>query len=1083
LVPAAPALARFTAPDSYTPKHLAERILTSKAALEGERKQVTVLFADVKGSMELLADRDPEEARKLLDPVLEHMMEAVHRYEGTVNQVMGDGIMALFGAPIAHEDHAVRASYAALRMQESVKRYAEGIRRSEGISIQIRVGINSGEVVVRSIGSDLRMDYSAIGQTTNVAARMEQMSVPGSILMSLDTLLLAEGYVQVKAIGSLKVKGLDQPLEAFEIVGASTIRSRLQAAAGRGLTRFVGRNAEMDQLRQALDRAGTGHGQVVAVVGEPGVGKSRLYWEFVRSHPAHGWLILESSSVSYGKATPFLPLIDLLRSYFQIEPADEPRKLRERITGKILSLDRALEPWLPAFLWLLDVTVEDLQWQRLDPAQRRLWALEGAKRLLLRESQIQPVLVLFEDLHWIDAETQALLDSLVEGLPTARFLLLVNYRPEYQNLWSRKTYHRQLNIDPLPPESADELLAALLGTDSGLLTLKQLLIRRTDGNPFFLEESVKTLVETKALTGERGAYVLANTSQSFQIPTTAHAILAARIDRLSADDKRLLQAASVIGKDVPFALLQSIADLPEEGLRRGVAQLQASEFLYEAKLFPDLEYTFRHALTHDVAYNSLLKDRRRGLHAQIVEAIEALYTQRLNEHVEDLAHHAFRGEVWGKAVDYLRQAGVKNFARSANRDAATNFEQALTALAQFPKTRETLERAVDLRLALRNALWPLGDCETGLGHLRDAENMANELADQRRLGWIAAYQSENTRQTGHAANAPGFAKRALLIAEETGDQPLRVAANYHLGSAYFVTGDYQRTGEYLSQVLQLLKGDGFRERCGLAGFPAVMSRAVWALALAERGEFEHGLVQVQEGIGIAETLDHPFSQIFALRAFGYLQGSRGDLDNAVRLTERSLALSHDRNISQLSPNVAAWLGYLYTLSGRVEQALSLLQQAITTMESKGHIQWRLPVLAYLGEAYLLGGRLEDALRVTQQGLNLSREHGHRGSEAWALRLLGEIALRQGRTEVAKAEAHYRAARTLAFELGMRPLVAHCHFGLGKLYQQAGKQQKRALAEITTATAMYREMNMPSWLEKATSIHGEITRRKKQMMQS
>jgi class 3 adenylate cyclase len=401
--------------------------------------------------MELLADRDPEDARRLLDPVLEHMMEAVHRYEGTVNQVMGDGIMALFGAPLAHEDHAVRACHAGLRMLESVKRYADGIRRTAGIPIQIRVGLNSGEVVVRSIGSDLHMDYTAVGQTTHLAARMEQMATPGSILIPAGTLTLAEVYVMVKPLGAMPVKGLEAPIEVYEVTGAATVRSRLQATASRGLTRFVGRDSEVEQLRQALDRARTGHGQVAAVMGEPGVGKSRLFWEFTQSHRTEGWLIVESSSVSYGKATAFLPVIDLLRTYFQVEPRDEARKIREKITGKLLSLDRALEPSLPAFLWLLDVPVEDAQWEKLEPPQRRQRTLDGVKRLLLREGQVQPVLVLFEDLHWIDAETQALLDSLVDSLPAARLLLLVNYRPEYQHGWSGKTYYRQLRSLTIPP--------------------------------------------------------------------------------------------------------------------------------------------------------------------------------------------------------------------------------------------------------------------------------------------------------------------------------------------------------------------------------------------------------------------------------------------------------------------------------------------------------------------------------------------------------------------------------------------------------------------------------------------------------
>src|SRR5262245_44105526 len=493
----APARAQDRAPLSYTTQHLAEQILTSRAALEGERKQVTVLFADLKGSMELLAERDPEEARQLLDPVLDRTMAAVHQYEGTVNQVMGDGIMALFGAPLAHEDHAVRACYAALRMQEAVKQYAAEVQRTYGVPIHIRVGLHAGEVVVRSIGSDLHMDYTAVGQTTHLAARMEQMAMPGSILITPAVLGLVEGFVQVKALGAMPVRGLSEPVEVYEVTGAGMVRSRLQAAAVRGLTRFVGRQQELETLQQTLAQAQAGHGQVVALVGEAGVGKSRLVYEVVHSHRTQGWLVLASTSVSYGKATAYLPVRDLLKAYFQIDDRDDGRKVREKLTGKLLTLDVTLGPTLPAFLALLDVPVEDRHWQDLDPTQRRQRTLEAIKGLLLRESQVQPLLLVFENLHWIDTETQAVLDSLIEGLPTARMLLLVNYRPEYQHGWGNKTYYTQLRLDPLSPASAEELLQALLGDDPNLVPLKRRLIERTEGNPFFLEESVRALVETE----------------------------------------------------------------------------------------------------------------------------------------------------------------------------------------------------------------------------------------------------------------------------------------------------------------------------------------------------------------------------------------------------------------------------------------------------------------------------------------------------------------------------------------------------------------------------------------------------------
>jgi tetratricopeptide (TPR) repeat protein len=912
------------------------------------------------------------------------------------------------------------------------------------------------------------MDYTAVGQTTHLAARMEQMSKPGSALITSGTLNLAEGFVQVRPLGAVTVKGLETPTQVYELIGSVPARSRFQATAARGLTRFVGRERELEQLAQALERTGAGHGQTVAIVGEAGVGKSRLVWEFTRSHRAHGWLVLESGSISYGKATPYLPVIELLKAYFRIQERDDPRVTRERVAGKLLMLDRALEPLLTPLLALLDVPVDDAAWDALDRAQRRQRTLGAVKQLLLRESQVQPLLVLFEDLHWIDSETQALLDGLVESLPTARLLLLVTYRPEYEHAWGRKSYYLQLRIDPLPPESADALLDALLGEDRTLEGFKRALIERTEGNPFFLEESVRTLVETHVLVGERGAYRMTKPPGAWQIPATAQAMLAARIDRLPTEEKRLLQAAAVVGKDVPFTLLEAISDMSQDSLRPGLTHLQAAEFLYETNLFPDLEYTFKHALTHEVAYGSVLQERRRTLHARIVEVIERLYPNRLTEQVEQLAHHALRAEVWDEAVSYLRQAGAKAFARSANREAVAYFEQALPALTHLRETPETLEQGVDVRLALRNALWPLGCFDTGFGHLREAEPLAEKLGDQRRLGWIAAYLSEHTRQTGHAAEAPPFAERALGIAEGLGDLSLRVAANYYLGTGYYVAGQYRRTDEFFQRIFQLLKGDLFRERCGLAGFPSVMSRMFWPLALAERGEFEQGMAEAQEGLRLAEALDHPYSVICAMRAVARLHGARGDFDSAIPVAERSLALSHERHLPQLSPEVADLLGYLYALSGRVAQGLSLLEEALAALESMGMFQWRSSVLVHLGETYLLASRPEDALTLADRALTLTTQRGHRGYEAWTRRLFGEIALHQGRPDAAAAEAHYGAALALASELGMRPLIAHCHLGLGRLYCRTDDAAKTE-EHFASATAMYRELGMVFWADKAEAL--------------
>src|SRR5215813_8122825 len=929
------AASRAPSPEAYTPKHLAEKILTSNSALEGERKQVTVLFADLKGSMELLADRDPEEARKILDPILELMMEAVHRYEGTVNQVMGDGIMALFGAPVAHEDHAVRACYAALRMQEAVKTYADEVRRAEGVPIRIRVGLNSGEVVVRSIGSDLRMDYTAVGQTTHLAARMEQMADPGAILLTAGTLRLAEGFVQIEALGPLTVKGLPALVETFSLTGATSVRSRLQAAAARGLTRFVGREAEMDVLFKGLEQARSGPCRVIAVVGEPGVGKSRLVWEFTHSHLTQGCLVLEASSVSYGKASTYLPVINLLKGYFQIEPRDDARKIREKVTGKLLSLDRVLESCLAPICWLLDVPPEEAEWARLDAAVRRQRLRDSIRRVLLRESQVQPLVLIFDDLHWMDGETRALLDGIVEGLPTARNLLLVIHRPEYTHGWSSETCYSQVHLDALPSANAAELLQALLGPHPSVAALAPVLISRTEANPFFLEESVRTLVETGVLIGERGAYQLARPLENIQIPATVQAVLAARIDRLGPEDKRLLQSAAVVGKDVPWPLLQAVAELPDDALRQGLARLQAAELLYETQLFPDLEYAFKHALTQEVTYGGLLAERRRILHTRIVDAIESLYPERLPEHVERLAHHALRGELPEKAVHHLRQAGLKAVGRSALVDARAWFEQALDVLASLPESPPTLEQAFDIRLELRQTLTQLGDVGRAFERLLEAEALAERLNDDRRRGRACAFMTSIHILRGEPDEAIASGTRALAIAGRLGDLRLRIVTTGFLVQAHWVRGEYERVVQLAIDNLGVLPADWVYESFGASQPASVFNRGWLMRSLAELGRFAEAVEPEAEAIRIAARTQHAYTIGFAHLAAGEVHLLRGDWAQARSLFEHAEAVLRAGNVDQLLVQSVASSAWVLAQLGEASEGLSRLREGEHLLERHG----------------------------------------------------------------------------------------------------------------------------------------------------
>ena len=1050
-------LPRFVSPEAYTPGHLAEKILTSKAALEGERKLITVLFADLKSSLELLADRDPEEARALLDPVLAHMMDAVHRYEGTVNQVMGDGIMALFGAPLAHEDHAVRACYAALGMQDAVKQYADGIRRAEGIPIRIRVGLNSGEVVVRAIGSDLHMDYSAVGQTTHLAARMEQLADPGSILLTSDTLALAEGFVHVTPLGPVAVRGLSAPIEVYELTGASAVRSRFQAAAARGLTRFVGRAPELDVLLRALAEARAGHGQLVAVAGEPGVGKSRLFWELTHSHRTSGWLLLESHSVSYGEAIPYLPVIDLLKAYFRVQDGDDHREIREKLIGKILALDRALEPTLPAFLALLGVPVEDPAWEALESAQRRRRTQDAVRRLLLRESQVQPVLLVFEDLHWIDGETRAFLDGLVESLPRARVLLLVNYRPEYRHEWGSKSWLTQLRLDTLSSRGAGELLEHLLGVDPTLDLVKRVLTDRTGGNPLFLEESVRTLVETGALVGTRGAYRLTQPVEQIEVPATVQAILAARIDRLPPVEKSVLQLASVMGEDVPLALLQAVAGLPEEPLREALAHLQAAEFLCEASLFPHMEYTFRHGLTYQVAYGGLLREHRRALHARIVEASEALYADHLADQAERIATHALRGEVWGKALTYCRRAGARAFARSAHGQAVAYLEQALAALGHLPDSVELREEAIDLRFELRHSLLALGEHQRVLGTLKEAAALAQSLGDPRRAGWLACYETIQLWTAGDPDGAGASGQRALALARRLGDVPLEAVAHLGLGWTHFALGEYRRAIDSLRRTIELLEGRFRLERFGLAALPAVGARTYLALSLGEVGEFSAGLGAAREAIEIANALDDPWSQASAELGAGLVHLRRRDLVEALPPLEHGLELCRLHGIRSWLVGLASALGYAYGLAGRVPEGLALLMEAAAESAAMKATFRHSLRLAWLGEIQLKAGHHEEASRLARQALELAHLHKERGHEAHVHRLLGEIALESDLPDPDEARGHYRRALALAGPRQMRPLEAACWLGLGLLSRRIG-DLPAARSSLASAAELFRAID-------------------------
>jgi class 3 adenylate cyclase/tetratricopeptide (TPR) repeat protein len=1067
--PAAQALS--PAPESYTPKHLAERILSSREALEGERKRVTVLFADLKGSTELIQGLDPEDTRLLLDRALHAMMDAVHAYEGTVNQIMGDGIMALFGAPVAHEDHAVRACYAALAMQEGIRRYGEETLRERGVPVRIRVGLNSGEVVVRTIANDLRMDYSAIGPTTHLAARMEQNAPDGTTLLTPETFRLTEGYVEARSMGRIPVKGVPEPMEVYELIGAGVLRTRFQVSASRGLTRFVGREHELEVLSKALERSAAGQGQLMALVGEAGTGKSRLVWEVVQSSKTDGWLVLQAMSTSYGKTGPYAPVIDLIRRYFGIETDDSADVVREKLTDKLVSLDEALLTTLPVFLTLLDVPVDvsassaEAEWQSMDPPQRRRRTLDAIAAVLAVYAHCQPVLLVIEDMQSIDAESRAVVDHLVENVPHERMMLLITFRQEQHRPVPVQPGFTQLLIEALSPDSADELLDELIGESSELAPVKQFLIQRTKGNPFFLEELVRTMVETGVLQGQRGAYQLAKPLHSVQIPASVQAVVSARIDRLASEDKRVLQAASVIGMEIPHATLDAILELSGPELEASLDRLQRAQFLYRMRVFPEPEYAFKHGLTREVAYDGLLLQRRRALHGQIVEAIERLYAERLVDKVDRLAQHALAGEVWDKAVHYSRQAAGKAAQTAAYRAAIGALEQALVALDHLPSTPETKREAIDIRLDLRGSLQPLGELRAIHDHMRVAEGLAKELGERERLARTYSYLCSYFATTHQPDAGIESGESAVALAEETGNLGLQVLSTMMLGELLYSLGDFRRCASLMRRAVSLLTGEHRYERFGMTGVPAALARGMLMVCLAELGEFAEAERVAPEAIQLAEEVNLPYTLAWLCSNQGLLHLIKGDLPHASRTLLRAIDVCRTWKISMQAPAAIARLGYTHVLLGELSVGLPLLEDAVQQAESIGRLYEQATIVSWLGLAYLQSGRAQDAIKMAERAFELAESSKQNGKRAHTLRILGDSYTPGTPGQMEQAETCYIRSLELAVDLGMRPLQAHCQLGLGRLHRRAERLDE-ARFYLNEAIALYAKLNMTFWIPQA-----------------
>jgi class 3 adenylate cyclase/tetratricopeptide (TPR) repeat protein len=1036
-------------------------------AVDGERKTITALFADIKGSTELMEELDPEQARAIIDPALKIMVDAVRRYEGYVVQSTGDGIFALFGAPAAYEDHPQRALYAALQMQQNLREYAQRLVNQGRPQLEARFGLNTGEVVVRTVETGGKIEYAPIGHTANLASRLQTVAPSGSVVVSEPTRRLVEGYFELHTLGQTQLRGIGEPIEIYEVIGAGPLRTHFELSARRGLTKFVGRERELHQMKQALELAMSGHGQLFAVVAEAGTGKSRLYHEFKAALPL-GCKLLEAYSVSYGKASAWLPVLELLRGYFGIKDLDDAASRREKVRARILALDPAIGDALPHLWGLLGIQETPDPLAQMDPQIRRHRTLDAIKRLVLRESLNQPTVVIFEDLHWIDSESQALLDLLADSIAGRHILLLVNYRPEYRHEWSGRAHYTQLRLDPLGGENAASMLEALLGDGSELGSLKRLVTDRTGGNPFFIEEMVQSLFE-QGILARNGTVRLARPLPQAHLPVTVQGVLAARIDRLEPVDRDLLHTLAVLGREFPLGLVQRIASVRGTDLERGISRLKAGEFIHEQPAINDLEYVFKHALTQEVAYNSVLIERRKVLHERTAQAIEALFVDSVDEHLDDLSYHYSRSGNDSRAIDYLIRAGLQAQQRSAYSQATAYFQQALTRLNDQPSgpDRYSKEFAIHAGLA-DSALVMSGYAAPEYEHhLTLRYELAQRLQDTTQIFYSLVGMSVLFAFRLELKKARDIGWKLLGMADRKDDPNMQLQAHGSLANILWLLGEFIGSSEHAEKGLALVAHQqilpaGEEHMRAACHFYAANSTTVLGFP-------DKGLRQGLEFLAWARDRKQVISLVFALNAVATILAWRGEGEQALKYADAQLAIAAEHGFSNWYSFGRLVRGQALALCGKADEAVAETKSALDSLAATGAV---VPGWAYanLALSYLAAARPEDGLRAAVKGL----ETADHTTDAYLYRLHGELLLMSDSAKAADAETSFRAGIATASKQCAKYARLGATASLARLLVKQDRRDE-ARAMLSDAYNWFTEGFDTADLKEARALLDELSR--------
>ncbi len=1023
--PKEPSAMDYSEPQSYTPKHLADKIMADRSAIEGERKLVTVFFADVANFTAMSEKLDPEEVHQIMDGCFKILMDEIHQHEGTINQFTGDGVMALFGAPVAHEEHAQKACHAALATLKAMEPYGAMIKQDCGVEFKMRIGLNSGYVIVGSIGDDLRMDYTAVGDTTNLAARMESAAKPGGVLVSQNTQRIARHYFEFESLDKLEVKGKVEPQEVFELIAPSEVETRFEASVAKGLNRFVGRKKSMAALMESFKRVQSGSGQLVGIVGEAGVGKTRLMLEFKNRLTPGSYTYLQGQCLHYGDSIIYLPIQDIIKSYFEIKEGDREFIIRKRIKEKVLGLDEKLEYTIPPFQELLSLKTDDADYLKLEPKVKRERTFEAIRDLFIRESQNRPLILVLEDLQWIDRTSEEFLDYLIEWLANARIMLILLYRTEYRHQWGSKTYYSQIGLDQLGPESSVELVKAMLEGGQVVPELRELILSRSAGNPLFMEEFTHSLIENGSIEKKDQQYVLSRGISKIEVPDTIHGIIAARMDHLEENLKRTMQVASVIGREFAFRILQTIVQMRED-VKTNLLNLQGLEFIYEKSLFPELEYIFKHALTQEVAYNSLLQKRRKEIHEKIGQAIEQIYAERLEEFYEILAYHATAAGQKERALGYLIRASERTHRAASYREEATLLMRAIT-IAEESGDKQVLP---DLHARCGRAYAAIGlwvkvrpELEEALRGLPShaIEQQAEVMADLA----IACFWLMD------APSLQDLSNKTLSIAKKVNRYDLESAAISGLAAADSLEGRLSSSMEQYAIAITLSKKHGTRvpahalefyplelywagkldeaiersrdavQMCRERGESFVLMRALsnLAISLAARGRYSESLQIFEEAqqFGIEQDLATALTRCMVMLGGVHLE--LYDFTTAQAIAEEAMELAASFNFPP--PVISAKIDLLFNFarSGKVERTEALVNEVADEVERTSGWHgwlWKMRLAQAQAEISLALGDGEKAIQFAEKSLHQSQTTGRIKYQAAALETRGKALVLMGK---------------------------------------------------------------------------------------